>query len=75
MSHDYIALEWVKGEIEETLQQAQQALETYVENMEDRTHLKLFELSSSGVWHFADGRILRRSIISRRNGSFSQGLG
>jgi chemosensory pili system protein ChpA (sensor histidine kinase/response regulator) len=40
MSHDYIALEWVKGEIEETLQQAQQALETYVENTEDRTHLK-----------------------------------
>jgi chemosensory pili system protein ChpA (sensor histidine kinase/response regulator) len=40
MSHDYIALEWVKGEIEETLQQAQQALETYVENTEDRTRLK-----------------------------------
>ncbi|MGK0247455.1 MAG: chemosensory pili system protein ChpA (sensor histidine kinase/response regulator), partial [Oleispira sp.] len=40
MSHDYIALEWVKGEIEETLQQAQQALEIYVENTEDRTRLK-----------------------------------
>jgi chemosensory pili system protein ChpA (sensor histidine kinase/response regulator) len=40
MSHDYIALEWVKGEIEETLQQARQALETYVENTEDRTRLK-----------------------------------
>jgi chemosensory pili system protein ChpA (sensor histidine kinase/response regulator) len=40
MSHDYIALEWVKGEIEETLQQAQQALETYVENTEDHTRLK-----------------------------------
>jgi chemosensory pili system protein ChpA (sensor histidine kinase/response regulator) len=40
MSHDYIALEWVKGEIEETLQQAQQALESYVENTQDRTRLK-----------------------------------
>jgi chemosensory pili system protein ChpA (sensor histidine kinase/response regulator) len=40
MSHDYIALEWVKGEIEETLQQARQALETYVENTQDRTRLK-----------------------------------
>jgi chemosensory pili system protein ChpA (sensor histidine kinase/response regulator) len=40
MSHDYIALEWVKGEIEETLQQAQQALEAYVENTQDRTRLK-----------------------------------
>lgn len=39
MSHDYIALEWVKGEIEETLQQAQQALEAYVENTQDRTRL------------------------------------
>jgi chemosensory pili system protein ChpA (sensor histidine kinase/response regulator) len=40
MSHDYIALEWVKSEIEETLQQAQQALEAYVENTQDRTRLK-----------------------------------
>ena len=39
MSHDYIALDWVKGEIEETLQQAQQALEAYVENTQDRTRL------------------------------------
>lgn len=39
MSHDYIALEWVKDEIEETLQQAQQALEAYVENTQDRTRL------------------------------------
>lgn len=39
MSHDYIALEWVKGEIEETLQQAQQALEAYVENPQDQTRL------------------------------------
>ncbi len=40
MSQDYIALEWVKGEIEDTLQQAQQALEAYVENTQDRTRLK-----------------------------------
>ncbi len=29
--HDYVALEWVKGEIAETLKQAQQSLEDYVE--------------------------------------------
>lgn len=40
MSQDYIALEWVKGEVEETLQQAQQALEAYVENPEDTSRLK-----------------------------------
>ena len=40
MSQDYIALEWVKGEISETLQQAQQALEVYVENPEDKSRLK-----------------------------------
>ncbi|UTW48031.1 Hpt domain-containing protein [Bacterioplanoides sp. SCSIO 12839] len=40
MSQDYIALEWVKGEIEETLQQAQQALEAYVENPNDKSRLR-----------------------------------
>lgn len=40
MNQDYIALDWVKGEIEETLQQAQQSLEDYVENPEDKTRLK-----------------------------------
>src|SRR5690554_257432 len=37
--HDYVALEWVKGEIAETLDQARQALEAYVENREDRARL------------------------------------
>ncbi|TNC92274.1 MAG: hypothetical protein CSH36_05420, partial [Thalassolituus sp.] len=40
MSQDYIALEWVKGEIRETLQQAQQSLEAYVEHPEDRSRLR-----------------------------------
>lgn len=40
MSQDYIALNWVKGEIEETLLQAQQSLEDYVENTADKTRLK-----------------------------------
>src|SRR5690606_26633255 len=35
--HDYVALEWVKGEIAETLNQARQALEAFVENREDST--------------------------------------
>ena len=39
-NHDYKALEWVKGEIEETLRQAQQALEAFVENPEDTTRMR-----------------------------------
>ena len=38
-NHDYIALDWVKGEIESTLNQAQLALEDYVSNQEDTTRL------------------------------------
>ena len=29
--HDYVALEWVKGDIAETLKQARSALDAYVE--------------------------------------------
>ena len=38
--HDYVALEWVKGEIAETLKQARQALEAFVENPQDGTRLR-----------------------------------
>ncbi|HHX35714.1 MAG TPA: response regulator [Gammaproteobacteria bacterium] len=38
--HDYVALEWVKGEIAETLKQARHALEEYVENPQDSTRLR-----------------------------------
>ena len=38
--HDYLALDWVKGEIQETLNQAQQALEAYVENPDDTTRMR-----------------------------------
>lgn len=34
-NHDYIALDWVKGEIKQTLSQAQSALEAFVENNHD----------------------------------------
>lgn len=34
-NHDYIALDWVKGEIKQTLSQAQIALEAFVENKND----------------------------------------
>ncbi|MCY1270916.1 Sensor histidine kinase RcsC [compost metagenome] len=37
--HDYVALEWVKGEIAETLKQARQALEAFVENPRDPTRM------------------------------------
>lgn len=39
--HDYVALEWVKGEIAETLKQARQALEAFVENPQDPTRMRL----------------------------------
>ncbi len=39
-TRDFLALDWVKGEIEETLKQAQQALEAHVENPEDETRLR-----------------------------------
>jgi chemosensory pili system protein ChpA (sensor histidine kinase/response regulator) len=38
--HDYVALEWVKGEIAETLKQARQALESFVENPQDPTRMR-----------------------------------
>ncbi|MDE3737100.1 Hpt domain-containing protein [Pseudomonas resinovorans] len=38
--HDYVALEWVKGEIAETLKQARQALEAFVENPQDPTRMR-----------------------------------
>jgi chemosensory pili system protein ChpA (sensor histidine kinase/response regulator) len=34
-NHDYIALDWVKGEIKQTLSQAQNALEAFVKNNQD----------------------------------------
>ncbi|MBP8184287.1 MAG: Hpt domain-containing protein [Pseudomonas sp.] len=38
--HDYVALEWVKGEIAETLKQARQSLEAFVENPQDSTRMR-----------------------------------
>ncbi len=37
---DYVALDWVAGEIEETLKQASQALEAYTANRDDATKLR-----------------------------------
>ncbi|WP_126452629.1 Hpt domain-containing protein [Sulfuriflexus mobilis] len=39
-SYNYNTLNWVKGEIDETLNQARQALEAYVENKDDETQLQ-----------------------------------
>ena len=38
--HDYVALDWVKSEIEETLKQSRQSLEAFVENPEDMTRMR-----------------------------------
>ena len=40
VNHDYVALDWVKDEIETTLKQAQQALEAFSENPQDITHMR-----------------------------------
>lgn len=37
---DYVALDWVAGEIEETLKQASQALDAYIANRDDATKLR-----------------------------------
>jgi chemosensory pili system protein ChpA (sensor histidine kinase/response regulator) len=39
-NHDYIALDWVRGEIEDTLHQARQALEAYVDNPDDTAKIR-----------------------------------
>ena len=39
-SYDYSTLNWVKGEIDETLDQARQALEAFVENTDDEAQLQ-----------------------------------
>ena len=38
--HDYVALEWVRGAIAETLRLARQSLEAYAENPAQLTHLE-----------------------------------
>ncbi len=38
--HDSIALDWVRGEIQETLTQGQQALEAFVDNRDDTARLR-----------------------------------
>ncbi len=38
--HDYVALDWVKGEIEEVLKQAQYELEAYVESPDDTARMR-----------------------------------
>src|SRR6056297_3306825 len=38
--HDSIALDWVRGEIQDTLTQGQHALEAYVENRDDTARLR-----------------------------------
>ncbi|MBQ0764120.1 Hpt domain-containing protein [Marinobacter psychrophilus] len=39
-NHDSIALDWVRGEIQSTLAQGQQALESYVDNRKDAARLR-----------------------------------
>ncbi|MTI14980.1 Hpt domain-containing protein [Sansalvadorimonas verongulae] len=39
-SQDWVALDWVRGEITDTLTQARQSLEAYVENPQDDTRLR-----------------------------------
>ncbi|PID43745.1 MAG: hybrid sensor histidine kinase/response regulator [Proteobacteria bacterium] len=38
--HDYVALEWVRGEMDETLHQARQALETFADNRDDTAQIR-----------------------------------
>ena len=40
-TQDYVALDWIKGEITQTLERAQYALEAVAEAPEDKSHLRL----------------------------------
>ena len=39
-NRNFAALDWVVGEIDETLKQARQSLEAYVENPQDSTRIR-----------------------------------
>ena len=39
-TQDYVALDWIKGEITQTLERAQYALEAVAEAPEDKSHLR-----------------------------------
>ena len=39
-NRNFAALEWVTGEISQTLKDARQALESFVENPQDSTHIR-----------------------------------
>ena len=47
---DFSALEWVKGEISESLRQAQQALEAFVANPNDSTKMQFCITHLHQVW-------------------------
>ena len=73
-SQDWVALDWVRGEITDTLAQARQSLEAYVETPQDDTRLRFLpELYSSDPWHSGNGGVLRCRTARRGNGRADSG--
>ncbi|MEO1900683.1 MAG: Hpt domain-containing protein [Alcanivorax sp.] len=84
--HDYLALDWVRGEIQETLNQAQQALEAFVEHPDDATRLRFCQTHLHQVYgtlqmvEFYGAALLAeemeklaRALVERRVGNVSDG--
>ncbi|HCE41801.1 MAG: hybrid sensor histidine kinase/response regulator [Alcanivorax sp.] len=84
--HDYLALDWVRGEIQETLNQAQQALEAFVENPNDSTRMRFCQTHLHQVYgtlqmvEFYGAALLAeemeklaRALVDRRVGNVSDG--
>ena len=84
--HDYLALDWVRGEIQETLNQAQQALEAFVENPNDSTRMRFCQTHLHQVYgtlqivEFYGAALLAeemeklaRALVDRRVGHVSDG--
>ena len=67
-NHSFLALDWVKGEIEETLKQARQALEAFVENPEDGTRMRFCLAYLHQVHGTLQMVVLRCGVAGRGNG-------
>lgn len=84
--HDYLALDWVRGEIQETLNQARQALEAFVEHPDDATRMRFCQTHLHQVYgtlqmvEFYGAALLAeemeklaRALVERRVGNVSDG--
>ena len=71
---DLTALDWVLGEISESLNQSRQALEAYMGDVQDITQLRFCLTHLHQVYgSFADGRARRSNHVGPGNGAIDPG--